>query len=356
VKVSLKQSEKSPLTNKEEEKMDRETMKIGLACFVGGAVCTAVALLVLPALWWLGMLAGFAAGYLAYEFREVLQAVPKAARAARQGLFCGFSGFAEGLVFIKNWFAKSEHPFFFGAILCTLICSVIYMEFGPVLPINMGVNVLFFSVSIGAALAVFGFVMYLCLFYQPVWLGAYEVEKKFWSGSYLNNLSEYCYFYDNDGYACFKKDRTKREELLCFGRTEAPLTYPNVGRWFVKGVAFGLCFLFWRIPVRLASLFYDPFLVTLFQMLRIFVLELPKFVYRFVRFLVLYIHSSKRLLCGVDGALGGSLTALWALHQPELVASSLLLVVCCGGILGATLGVVNYRVVSPRLAKYEVRL
>ncbi|MEK7089596.1 MAG: hypothetical protein AAB920_02140, partial [Patescibacteria group bacterium] len=53
-----------------------ETKKIALACFVGGALCATVALLVAPLYWWLGLIVGFAGGYVAYEFREVLKAIP----------------------------------------------------------------------------------------------------------------------------------------------------------------------------------------------------------------------------------------------------------------------------------------
>ena len=79
-----------------------KTLKIGLACFIGGITTTGIALLVAPAFWWLGLIAGFPAGYLAYEFREVVRAVPPAFKASAEamGVFGGV---------FRIWVAK-PHP------------------------------------------------------------------------------------------------------------------------------------------------------------------------------------------------------------------------------------------------------
>jgi len=63
-----------------------ETKKIALASATGGIIGTLVALIAATTLWWLGLLAGFAAGYLAYEFREVVRTVPVAFRETVAGL------------------------------------------------------------------------------------------------------------------------------------------------------------------------------------------------------------------------------------------------------------------------------
>jgi hypothetical protein len=55
----------------------KTTAKIGKACLVGG-LAGGAAIALLP--WnyaWLGILIAFAVGYLAYEFREVMEAIPK---------------------------------------------------------------------------------------------------------------------------------------------------------------------------------------------------------------------------------------------------------------------------------------
>ena len=47
--------------------------KITNACFIGGALGALTCAMVTPTFWWLGALAGCAAGFLSYEFRAVLK-------------------------------------------------------------------------------------------------------------------------------------------------------------------------------------------------------------------------------------------------------------------------------------------
>ncbi len=58
------------------------TGKVFLACALGAFIGALVALEVGFYLWWLGLLAGGFAGYLAYDFRRVIEAIPKAWAAA----------------------------------------------------------------------------------------------------------------------------------------------------------------------------------------------------------------------------------------------------------------------------------
>ena len=58
-----------------------ETKKIAVACFIGGVLCCAVALMFAPVYWWFGLIAGMAGGYISYEFRKVLVAIPIASIA-----------------------------------------------------------------------------------------------------------------------------------------------------------------------------------------------------------------------------------------------------------------------------------
>ena len=90
-----------------------ETKKIGIACFIGGAVCVIIALLVNPMFWWLGLIAGFAAGYFAYEVKEVKEAIISAAVLVGILGVCGPIYVIGTRVekFIK-W-SKSPHPSFY---------------------------------------------------------------------------------------------------------------------------------------------------------------------------------------------------------------------------------------------------
>lgn len=57
--------------------MDKR-IRISIACFLGGGIGTLVAISVATWLWWVGLLVGAFVGYVAYEFRQVVQAVQQA--------------------------------------------------------------------------------------------------------------------------------------------------------------------------------------------------------------------------------------------------------------------------------------
>ncbi len=57
-------------------------VKVFFACAIGGFLGSLAALEVSRNFWWIGLLVGFAAGYLSYELKKVIAAVPIAWRAA----------------------------------------------------------------------------------------------------------------------------------------------------------------------------------------------------------------------------------------------------------------------------------
>lgn len=61
-------------------------LKVFMACALGGGIGALVALQLAPALWWIGILVGGLIGYLSYEFKAVLRAVPKAWKRAQRDL------------------------------------------------------------------------------------------------------------------------------------------------------------------------------------------------------------------------------------------------------------------------------
>jgi hypothetical protein len=63
--------------------MNREGWKVFSASALGAGLGSLVALEVVAWLWWFGLLVGGLVGYLSYEWRAVVAAVPKAYRAAR---------------------------------------------------------------------------------------------------------------------------------------------------------------------------------------------------------------------------------------------------------------------------------
>jgi hypothetical protein len=58
----------------------KESLKVFLACFIGGFIGTAVALQ-LGLFWWLGLILGGFVGYMAYEFKAVIRACQNAWQA-----------------------------------------------------------------------------------------------------------------------------------------------------------------------------------------------------------------------------------------------------------------------------------
>ena len=93
-----------------------ETRKIAGACFIGGALCALVALALSPNFWWLGALAGLSGGYLGYEFRETLRAIPV---AWQETTGKGANTFNAVRCWLKD-FLQEKHPFIYYAALLAL--------------------------------------------------------------------------------------------------------------------------------------------------------------------------------------------------------------------------------------------
>lgn len=63
--------------------MHSRSFNVFLACALGAGVGSLIALQLSAMLWWVGLLVGGLTGYLSYEWRAVISAVPRAYRAAR---------------------------------------------------------------------------------------------------------------------------------------------------------------------------------------------------------------------------------------------------------------------------------
>jgi hypothetical protein len=62
--------------------MQTQTLKVLSACALGAFMGDIVAFQINHNFWWIGLLAGFSMGFLTYEFKTVVAAIPKAWRAA----------------------------------------------------------------------------------------------------------------------------------------------------------------------------------------------------------------------------------------------------------------------------------
>lgn len=130
-----------------------QTLKIFLACALGAFVGALVALQVNHNFWWVGLIAGFAVGYLTYEFKNFVTAIPAAWREARgwrpdkawwkayyeRTIDCGnflsicmlplFAGFS----FIDHVGGKSFRCYLLvaAALPCSYFCSLLVVVVSP---------------------------------------------------------------------------------------------------------------------------------------------------------------------------------------------------------------------------------
>lgn len=282
------------------DRLMKETQKIALACFIGGALGAFVTLLVSPTLWWFGMLAGFAGGYVSYEFKQVRQAIPVAWKAAG-GIRMEFVGE------IKAFFSQ-KHPFLYPALVLVVWPTQHIM----ILPTPSEWN--FTTGVVAICFAAFLYCL-SAMFMAYILAGLAFVGSRFGEG---------CYFYP------FFLPQYNLKELLQSvrhvkkeGLRREPATYRNVARWVAKGITFS-------VYVLIVVILY------LFG-------HLVEFLWRFLVNLFKLIHSDKRLLCGTDAALGVAVSYTWltSLGNPFVM-------VIGGGLIGAALGILNWELVSKR--------
>ncbi|MFH1744707.1 MAG: hypothetical protein ABH881_00900 [bacterium] len=278
------------------------TKKIAMACFIGGTLCCAVAFMVVPAYCWLGLLAGLAGGYISHEFREVLRAIPVALRAAKKD---GSDAWNEMVADVKLWLSK-PHPFICPAMFIAILLSArlvwplaISSSDFVVLPILF--LFLFLVTTTISTVMIFVFAS----------LGARLVERCYWQPFMSAN--------DKGEVAVAIMDLQNK------GYNEKPLTYLNVLRWTGIGIALTVRFFAWTMWKEGFCLFGR----TAWHLFRL-------------------IHSKKRLLCAVDGTLGGAISYFCFMSAPGMFPEKMMFV-AFGGLLGAAFGVLNWEVVSKRI-------
>lgn len=296
-----------------------EAKKITIACFVGGVLFVVVALKCAPMFWWLAFPAGLAGGYLSYEFREVWRAIPVAWRES-----CTWWSKADEKV--RKWsFGKLDFPdYLYIKIAITL--SLVVTILGPWFVVSVFDWEFTLAYMIGSFAATFYFFLLAFLIALPVFglsflfafIGARIGEKCFWFPFVmLDNKSQ--------------ESETKKllEEK---GYRKEVLTGKNFFRWLAKGVGITIRFFVWT---GWKYLFMGIWILLCF--LRRFGWELFK-----------RIHSKKRVLCAIDGTIGGAI-AFFCFASASLTFPQQILVVFFGGLLGAVIGVLNYKIVSKRI-------
>jgi len=307
-----------------------ETRKIAVACCIGGLLCCAVALMFAPIYWWFGLIAGFAGGYISYEFREVLKAVPVAARMAfnksSEIYKAMYNSVRNKFSNTRAWLNDGPHPFLFPACLIALpfvlisahgLSSDMCLDRKNTdttlgLLSTISVSALMIFIVCGSLIIVLSLALLLVAL-----LGARLRDKSYWltfEGTY------------------------SAEELAKKGYREVPLNYKHAFKCVGLGVGIIVSFLFWKMwPYIIIGI-----AVAICAVLWTFG--------RFLWYLVKLIHSKERVLCGVDGMLGGAVSYIWLAPTATSFAGHLVLV-AFGGLLGAAFGVLNWEIVSKRILK-----
>lgn len=287
-----------------------ETRKIAWACFIGGALCAAVALIFSPAFLWLGVLAGVAGGYVSYEFRATLLAIPI---AWRQTVGKGYKIGKEVYLRLRDY-VQVKHPFVYSAVVLALpvtvwLISQIYGETPrDLLWILLMAPVAFIDVVFLMTGFLFAFASLGC-----------RREGCYWEyGRYDPIQSE-------EVWRRFEREWQKD------GYSEKPLTYGNAWRWLAIGSGVVLVFLLWTWWTWLLRLG-------------------ARFFWNLVRL----ISSKEREVCSICGTVGGLISYFWFATSAASLGEMILLVIY-GGLLGAVLGVVYWEVVSKRLLKVTAK-
>lgn len=301
-----------------------ETRKIAFACFVGGALCCAIALLFAPVYWWFGLIAGFAGGYISYEFREVRKTIPIALRAAGRGSVSVWANALRSIGDIGRCFAE-PHPVVYPSLAITAMLYA-WMAYSYAHPMTEhfakgGEASLTLSYLFLLVLAMFAFFPILGLFILFVYIGARVGERCYWWPFLMpTETLEY-----------------EVRELEKKGLRRESMNYRNVVRWFAKGFGFAVLFFGW----------------TLWKHLAIGAWAMLCFLGRFAWHLFYLIHSEKRVLCAIDGTLGGAMSYI-CFASASMPFSGQAVLVVFGGLLGAAFGVANWEIVSKRILHVSV--
>lgn len=281
-----------------------ETRKIVLACFFGGVVCCTIAILFSSTYWWLGLLAGFAGGYISYEFCILYKAI-KAIRIAFKEIVIMRKIIGYSVLEIMTLLSK-PHPVLHPSML---LAVVVYICITPTALYFDNIPLLFILVALQ-------FLIILLLIIP---------------GSYLGDHSYY-YFPDSleakekEHFSLMKEDPFYPRDNYVL----KPLTYANCLRWCLLGLYVIFC-KYLIIAISLIIILFKKLIWELFKI----------------------VHSQKRIFCAVYGTIGGGLT--YFLFTPTNgVLIEQLMIVICGGLVGAGFGVLSKEIVSKQILHLDI--
>lgn len=281
---------------------------IVVGCFVGGFIGTLVAFLVAPKLLALGMLAGiavgFITGYVACDFLAFISAIPGAWHLAMTGT----KAISKSLVRAERWVRKNYvdlFSFFFSALPGYAFAVV--MLYSQPKPVPIAGWVVMIAV-VGTMAAVCSVGLFFAVPHYIMKLDKKVVVDGHWDECDYDEVRQ------NKGYVL--------RHTLTSVAIVSIIGWPYLLSWLIpKWVGIGL-YVIARVVAR--------FLWELFRL----------------------IHSQERILCGVDSALG-CITAFFIFRGHANSPLELLFVCVCGGLIGAATGIIDYKLVTKRLLKFQ---
>ena len=231
--------------------MESRTVRIAWACFLGAFIGATVALEVAKYFWWVGLLTGGIVGYLTYDFKEAISAVPKAFKAAT----------AWRLNWIAIWKGACGTFWFLLGIISLMSSFCTAMVLIVLIPTNA------ISVSISEGVGA------LFLFFSVV--GVVVITVVSWQLIYHKRIAE-----------------VVSDPVSRFRRMALMLNPLAFAFWWVPKAAFlairGILWLLWtgiaNIPKATVAIL--------------------TFSWRFGRNLFILVHSDFRLLCAIDSMIG----------------------------------------------------
>jgi hypothetical protein len=279
----------------------KNVWKIANACFIGGALCTAIGLLINPAFAWLGTLAGFAAGYVAYDLRGFLRQIPPALKESN----AAFCRKMDVLVETGKEFPAVIPVSFIAGYAVTIYTS-------RLLRINGSIS----SLDLAAAGYFFFCVMFIAWVICFLWIDV------------TTHIG--CVMHGEDSFCTSFRDVFRRMG------DSIDITHGEFFKWFSTGCLAPFLALGWLIV-------HIP---------RFCVYDFWKGLVRFVPALIRLVHSTERLCCGFYAAFGGTLAFLYGiLAMPDRTLTDTAFLITCGGLIGAFGGTVLGRaLISKRSA------
>jgi hypothetical protein len=289
------------------------TFHVVLACMLGAFACSTVAI-------WagyhigFGIVAGLIVGYLAYDFRSVLKAIPEA-----------FAEFRAVFARFRRWLHHSDP--FAGPVALTIGLLTAYFAhplFRDVLAKAVSGN----PTPLRVVVIVFtGLTFIATIFFADIMaiIAGYGADR--WEGV--------TFYFGKEADGKLEKNHWGRDGVEL---KAVPKTYLSVFRWTLEGLGSIASGLLWRM--------WPTIIKGVFIVVAALVIEIAKALWA----LFLMIHRYERLLCAIDGTLGGVLSYRLFI-RPERTFTQNAIAILFGMVLGAGWGVLNYEILSKHVLK-----